>query len=186
MTKQMPLQPITDEREAQRLQSLINEMGDGSIHLDADWIINNRWIAIPVESASHFAEEQAKMLSRAMQGFGHTECFAVATEPLENFPLCFRVLTTTEGLLEFSYDCGDFSFVLVPENRSFAILCTDAGYFIVGGRREFATQAIGGDLNTARAEFYDFASDDFWEGWMLTIARKYENLSRKAINQPAT
>src|SRR5438876_412904 len=111
----------------------------------------SRWIGspgingprFPVESALHFNEEDAGTLSAAMRAIGCVECLAIATEPLENFPLYYRISVSSEGLLAFSKRCGAFNFALIPESRRFAVMCTVDDYYVVGGTSDFVSKALG-------------------------------------------
>jgi hypothetical protein len=56
-------------------------------------------IVVPVESAGHFLEKDAKCLYRAFQKMGHLVLFPIATEEVvEDFPRCFLVDTSKAGL----------------------------------------------------------------------------------------
>lgn len=177
MNSQIPLQltPITDPEEVQRLESLIQDIVDKPDHLDINWLINRGWVAVPVESASHFSESDAEKLSQAIQSISCEKCFAIATEPLMNFHHCFQVPTTSEGLLDFSWTCSHFNFVLVSEDKSFAVLCTISDYFIIAGTLEFVKHAVSGNIEAARSEFNRFASsNDRWKGRLLAVSKRYE------------
>jgi hypothetical protein len=178
MTSQNYLQltPITDPKEVHRLEFMLQDIIDYPGHIKVDWLIKNEWVAVPVESASHFNKSDAEAISHALQTINCKYCFAVATEPLANFTRCFQVPTTSKSLLAFSWECSHFNFVLIPEHRSFAILCTVYDYYIVAGSTKFVKQAVGGNIETARAKFNEFASDEFWEGRLLEVAQKYQGI----------
>jgi len=142
--------------------SLIKDVVDKPWHLTMEWLARCRWAAVPVESASHFDEKDAELLSQAAASVNCYECLAAATEPLENTILCYRVPTTQEGFLEFSYETTALNYVLLPEDRSFAVLCTSEDYYIVAGPRDFVTKAVGSSIETAREKFLQFAADQFW------------------------
>jgi len=177
MTDHTEIQPITDPDEVQRIQSLIEDVIDKPGHFKMERLVNKGWVVVPVESHSHFNEIGAEQLSQAMRSSGYEECFAIATEPLLDFPACFRVNTSKEGLMDFSWKCSHFNFVLIPEDRGVGVLCTVYDYFLVGGKGEFVRKAVGGSIKAAREEFNELASDDWWEGRLLEVARRYESLS---------
>lgn len=162
MNKQLTIEPLTDPAEVSRLMSLIEEVVDKPWHLKMDWLARHKWAAVPVESASHFDETDAELLAEATTSIGCQECYAVATEPLLPEELCYEVRTTKEGLLDFSTQCFSLNYVLIPEDRSFAILCTSEDYYIVAGPRDFVTKAVGSSLETAREKFMQFATDQAW------------------------
>jgi hypothetical protein len=178
MNNNKSLKPITDSVIVQRLELMIEDLVDKPGDLNTDWICKMKWITVPVESASHFDENQAVMLSEALQNIGCKKCFAVAVEPLKNFPHCFNVNTTKGSLLEFSDKCSHFNFILLPEDKSFVILCTVYDYFVISGSLKFVKQAVGGNIDSARMQFKIFSSDKKWTNSerrrLLSIAKKYE------------
>lgn len=122
------------------------------------WIKEHNWTVVPVESADHFIETDVKRLSSAFRHAGLGGCLAVATELLDNTPLCYNVPTTDEGLREFNQAVWAFFFILIPDNRTCAVLCTKNDYYLVGGSAAFVTMAVGGDIVEARAKFAAFAA----------------------------
>lgn len=173
------IQAVSDPKIIQRLQSTIERLVKKPWHLNTDWIADKKWVAVPVEKGRHFEEEEAKTISHTLLLFGYTECFAIATEPMGNYPRCYLVPPTKEGLIDFSKECAGLNFVLIPENLSFAILCTSENYNIFAGPSDFVEKAVGTDIATARIKFREVASDEWWEGRLLKVARKYEEISGK-------
>ncbi|HZP46651.1 MAG TPA: hypothetical protein VFB15_13460 [Candidatus Binataceae bacterium] len=110
----MTLSAISNESEVQFLNAMKDGVVEGTAHLQAVWLRSNNLIVAPVTSACHFNAEQAENLARAFESARLSEIYAVATEPLEHFPRCFLVETTARGLLEFSWECSHFNFVLLP------------------------------------------------------------------------
>ena len=170
--------PIKEPSELDKAFSLIEELVQQLGDLKLGWLINHGWAAVPTEGAMHFNEKDAQRLSDAMIWIGCFECLAVATEPLQETTLCYRVPTTKEGLLEFSWECGSFYFILVPRNRDFAVVCTADDYYVVAGPRSFVEQAVGCELKEARKRFLKFAKDESWpesvREHFLLVARRYE------------
>jgi hypothetical protein len=175
------ISPIKEPLELDEALSLIEEVAERPGDLKLGWLINHGWAAVPAEGAMHFNEQDAHRISDAMIWIGCFEIIAVATEPLENTTLCYRVPTSKEGLLEFSWECGSFYFVLVPRNRDFAIMCTADDYYLVAGPRSFVEQAVGCELKEARERFLKFAKDESWpepvRQHFLSVARRYETFN---------
>ena len=170
--------PIEEPSGVDEAFSLIEAVVEKPGDLKLEWLIKHRWAAVPSEGAMHFNEQDAQRMSDAMFWIGCFECLAVATEPLENTTLCYRVPTTKDGLLDFSWECGSFYFVLVPRNRDFAVLCTADDYYVVAGPRRFVEQAVGCELRVARERFAKFAKDASWpepiRQHLLSVAKRYE------------
>jgi hypothetical protein len=78
------------------------------------------------------------------------------TEPVGDFPSCYRVATTEQALLEFSETTWMFFFMLISADRSCAVLCTKNDYYLVGGSLPFVT-AASGNIAEAVAAFASFA-----------------------------
>ncbi|HXD91556.1 MAG TPA: hypothetical protein VNU00_10915, partial [Candidatus Binataceae bacterium] len=91
------------------------------------------------------------------------------------FPNCFLVPTTERGLLDFSWECSHFNFVLMPSDRSATVLCTVYDYFLVAGPQHFVTLALGGAIEAARKEFDEEAVDPCWEGRLQRVAERYRS-----------
>jgi hypothetical protein len=174
----MHMMPITDQREVEQIESLKRGLVDEPAHLNLEWIRRKGWTAVPVESALHFSDADAGFLAQAFQAMECPEVFAIATEPLANFPNCLVVTTSNEGLLEFSRDCAHFNFVLLPGDRSAAVLCTVYDYFIVAGPSSFVSRAVGGDIAAAQARFDEVASDPWWKGRLLKISANYRQIPK--------
>lgn len=153
MTKFTVIESIIDPTDVEAAMSLIKDLVDQPWHLNTEWLARNCWAAVPVESASHFCEHDAELLSEAAKLLDCQECLAVATEPLLPEELCYRVPTTQEGLLEFSHEATALNYLLLPTERSFTVLCTSEHYYIVAGSREFVTKAVVQILSALESRF---------------------------------
>ena len=91
---------------------LIADLVDEPANLQLSWLDAKDWIVAPLESASHFNEELAERLSESFQLVECSQVFAIATEPLGEFPEGFLVDTSKEGLLSFHNKCCHFQFAL--------------------------------------------------------------------------
>lgn len=177
MDRSNQLQPIESEAEVRRLQVLTDDVIENPNDFKSEWLCDRRWTVVPIDSADHFTETDTSLLAAAFFEAGHCECFAVATEPLTNTPLCYKVRTTKEGLAEFNSVVWAFQFILIPEDRSCAVLCTKDNYYLVGGSLAFVRTAVGGDIAKARAGFLAFTEREtiplLREG-LRGIAKRYE------------
>lgn len=178
MTSRSTIEPVTDPKQVERALSLIEDVVEKPHHLRSEWIIRHGWAAVPVESAYHFYEREAEWIAEAATGMGCYECLAVATEPLLPAEMCYRVPMTQEGLLDFSWKCTGLNYVLLPEDRSFAVLCASDSYFIVAGPSDFVTKAVGSSIPTARKMFLRFADDPLQQeperSHLVEVAKRYE------------
>jgi hypothetical protein len=170
--------PITDQDEVEKLERLKVAVVHEPSRLETSWLLSKRWVVAPVESAWKFLERDAELLSRAFQASGHPDVFAIATEEVvEDFPRCFLVSTSKEDLIAYSDTCSPFNYVLLPVDRSVAILCTVDDFYLVAGPVEFVRTAVGGDLAEAWKLFREAASDPDWNGKLERIAKRYEDFS---------
>lgn len=173
MTK---IQAVSDPHMLQKLAAMIADVTDPPWHLKPEWIVKQGWVAVPVEKGRHFEANEAETVSQALQALGCTECLAIATEPMGEYPHCYRVPCTKEGLLDFSHACAGTNFVLIPEDLSWAILCTSEDYNVFAGPLALVESALGTDISTALARFRAVAADAWWESRLLEVLKKYTEL----------
>lgn len=172
---------ITNGYEIKTLARLKEGIVEEPAQLNLGWLTKNNLIVVPRESACHFDDEYAGALSIALREEGCECIYALATEPLENNPICYSVDVSKEGLLAFSDECGLFNFALIPSDRSFAILCTVYDYFLIAGSANFVRSAVSGDIEYAWREFEELSLDPCWEGRLAKIAMRY-----RPFNVPAS
>lgn len=179
--------PIDTPSQQRAADILADTVADKPSDIKTEWLSLNNYGAIPVLSAGRLAQENAARLSCAMKERGCNECLAIATEPLDNSTLYYRVPTTTEGLLSFREATGHFYFLLIPKNLSFAVLFTgsDKDYYIVAGAKKFVEQALGESIKDARTKFLDFANEaannqrlpESWRCSLLNTSKRYEKFN---------
>lgn len=135
---------------------------DTDLQFSPNYIRSCQWTVLPMESALHFDKKAAEAVAAAASAFGKDTLLAVLAEKLENvFPSLMTIPANTEGLLSFSKQCAHFSYVLLPDDASFAVVCNaPGGYLLLGGPRKFVEIAAGKDLSSARLEFETFAMED--------------------------
>jgi hypothetical protein len=133
MTAFTQFRPVDTASEIERAQTLAADVVQDPGNLRLDWIQKHGWTVVPVESSDHFSADDIRHLSAAFRQAGHYECLAVATEPLENTPVCYRLATTEPALQDFNTAAWAFFFILIPEDRSWAVLCTKNDYYLVAG-----------------------------------------------------
>ncbi len=87
---------------------------------------------------------------------------------------------TTEGLCDFNKEFAHFNVALVPEDFSFAIICTVNDHFLIGGHPDFVSLAVGKPLPDARTEFLEYARSEqaTVKQFLLEIASRYDDSSQ--------
>jgi len=153
MTNTNQFAALESEVDIQRARTLIVDVIEDSGNFRPEWIAGRDWTVVPVESADHFGKTDIEHLAKAFRTAGCHELLAVATEALENTPVCYKVPTTEEGLHELNEAIRDFSFILLPEDKSCAVLCTKDDYYLVGGPLAFVHFALRTSIAQARADF---------------------------------
>lgn len=162
------IERITDKAQEEFARSLVANFVDDT-HISLSLIQEKNWAIVPVETANHFSEEDAALLSQALHAIDCFECFAIGI----GFD-CYRIPTSEAGLIEFSYEGGHFDYALTDENLSFLIFC-HFEYLLVAGQADFVTKAIGTSIQTARREFFDFADDsDYLHEFFLSLCDRYK------------
>jgi len=114
-----------------------------------------------------------------MSSLGVTEFLSIITDEISQGHLTYRFPVTEDGLLSFSKECLGLNVLLVPDDESFAILCTADDYYVVAGPYSFVSSAVGGDIAAAREAFFFFASDAVWpddvRSFLMNIALTYSS-----------
>ncbi len=179
------VRPINDGEDVRLLQESIHLLVRPECQFKSKWITQHRWVVVP--RIEHIDHEEARLISLAARNFGHESCVAVRNEDLANVPACYHVPTTIQGIWEFSDICtllGFFSFVLMPRDRSFAVLTSSAGdYYLIGGDTNFVEEAVGTSIATARKDFEQYANNHEIREigtMLLKMARRYYELSQEA------
>ena len=121
-----------------------------------DWILQHGWKVVPVEDGNHFRPWEVDRIVPDLRSLGYHECVAIATEPLDPFPSCFRLAMTPDDFAAFNDKCGLFRFMLMEETRSWAISCNEL-YNLFGGEKSLVETMLGLSIILARAEFLTFA-----------------------------
>lgn len=169
----MAIQRVDNPDDVDRALSLMNDIIESGVYIRGDWIGKHGWIAVPVVKDSHVSVRQAEWLISAARLAGEDSVFAVATGDNESLPV-YRVGMNHEELEGFSKECSIYTYLLVPETMSFAMLCTIEDYNIIAGPAEFVRSALGCSISTARASFRDFVEIP---GWSETVRQFYAGVA---------
>ncbi len=179
------LTAIETDVDIRRMRTLIVDIIEDSGNFRPEWIASRDWIVVPVESADHFGKRDIEHLAAAFRIAGYDEFLAVATEPLENTPVCYRVPTTEQSLRELNESIRDFQFILLPEDKSCSVLCTKDDYYLVGGPLPFILLALKISVSQARVDFVRFAENTRhakMRSGLLEVAARYENTGPSGIS----
>jgi len=174
------MKPIVEESQIGHYQAIVKEMtpSDGlPYQFSDDWIRKHGWKVVPVEDNCHFSPEGITVLVAALRNAGYSECFAVATEPLDPSPACYQLSVSEADLLEFNKECGPFRYLLTSEDRTWGISCNE-WYNLFAGPPELLEAMLGKPVEDARAEYLSFATAIAKEPDepLLQVARHYAGL----------
>lgn len=151
-------------------------------HLDSDFLRSEGWVAVPVESGMHFSAEDAVNIANAMSMKHLAEVNALLNEDLKNISRYLRVDVSKSGIQKFGKEYGSYNYVLVPDDLSFAIICTTYDYYLICGDRRFVECALGMRIPEAMEKFRDYASDEDWRPEdntrLLEVYEKYREFAR--------
>jgi len=155
------MKPITEKTQVEHYQELVREMTHADAHrgyeFNDEWVQRRGWKVVPVEDTCHFAAEEIATLVPVLRGAGYSECVAVATEPLDPAPACYRLSISEEDLREFNKECGPFRYLLTSEDRTWAISCNE-WYNLFAGKPELLESMLGKPISEAREEYLSFAT----------------------------
>lgn len=136
----------------------------------------HNWVVVPVESAAHFDESEIERIASACNRVGVKELNAVLIENLKEVQPHFRFDATKEGLRGFNNSCAHFNYALVPDDCSFAIVCTTDDYYLLGGPLDVVESCLGRSIVEAREAFDAFSRS---EEWTPEQRRMLQELSRR-------
>lgn len=122
----------------------------------------NEWIAVPVESYSHFTPDFRERLQNITSEQGVENIFAVLIETPETNPGAYKIPTTSEGIAEFNLVCGALNCALFAEDLNWVIVCTVDEYYIVAGQEPLVLQLLLASLERAVAEFEVYVKNINW------------------------
>ena len=140
---------------------LKNAIDSKNFFIRKKFLDENGWIAIPVESACHFDDEDAKRISQITNGRNLDRLNAVSLEDLA-VPRCIEIGANVHEVLKFSLDFGHFNYALFPSDHSFLLVCTTDDYFSVAGKPAVVEHVVGNSVDDARKEFSHYANDENW------------------------
>ena len=183
MSDNLFVRSVTDPRLTAETFARVETLVERPDRLKSEALAKRGWEVVPVESASHFNEKDAKFLAQAMNRSGCNSCLAVITDDVQTCPV-FNVVATRAGLLEFSFKCGAFNAVLLPEeNDIFVVLCSVDDYFLVAAPPAFLTDALSENVAEARATFARIVSEGSWppetRRKLMEVAQMYGGFERK-------
>ena len=140
------------------------------------FVQSQNWVVVPVESGQHLESTDAAGIAKAAAMMGTRTLRAVLLEDAKNVRNHLAVDVSQDGLLIFNRECAHFNYILLPENHSFAIVCTTDDYFLVAGPKEFVVTAIGTSIARAQVDFLEYATDESWPesvtSYLLEVAQR--------------
>lgn len=156
----------------QFVENALNRNGDVRL----EYTVRRDWVVVPVESASHFTQEDCRQLAQAMPD-SVKFIYPVPIEDLNDPPDLTRIGCGVDDFMEFDSRCTHFQYALIPDTLSFLIVCTTDDYYLVVGTKEFVEAAVGASLESAIEKFREFVDDEIWSGKkrmeLLSIVKKY-------------
>ncbi len=172
------VEPVDDPGMIASLRSLVADIVEEEIHISRKWIESNHWAVVPIESGTYLSQLADEWLTEAAAMLECKYLWAIPTE-LEAVDH-YRVPVHRAGITSFRRECNVFHYVLVPENRSFAVLYTKEDYVLIAGPAEFVRHALGASIEASRREFLERYADisagnfDSLRNFLVNVAKRYE------------
>jgi hypothetical protein len=169
------VETVTEKTDIQRYQSLASEMTEGSTEFSAQWLKKSGWKVVPTEPGGRLSPDDIQRIVSVLNAAGHSQCLAVATEDLGDFPPCYIVSVDEPDLKEMNWVLGPFRFLLTDEARSWAISCNE-WYNLFAGPEPLVEALVGIPIAEARRAFLSFAemlSKGDTEYPLLKVAQQY-------------
>jgi hypothetical protein len=143
-----------------------------------DALAARAWIALPVRD--YISEEQARGISSAAARLSSKTALAATTSPGAR-PEVWRLDLTLADIVAFDANCMLRSFLLVPDDREFAILEEGDYYYVLAGAKDFLEEVFGAQLKAVKQLFLEYASDPSWREktrkWLLGVYERYCGLA---------
>lgn len=149
------LRPLA-ARVYQELTSRAAAIVDGTQHLHLPWLRSRGFEAVPYSSAGHFDPEDSLRFAAAMNSYLIEEVQVLLLDNLTDRDKGFRMSVSSDALLRLSLEYGSFNLLLLPQDESFAVLCSSEEFGVVAGPTAFCEMALGESLEDARRVFREF------------------------------
>jgi hypothetical protein len=158
------MENIIEIKERKELLKMVDDLIERPDKIKSSILLKNHWVALPMESGSHFDEKQAEKIAEALSALKVKIVYAIQSELWDNSELeIYKFIPTKEEILNFSANSRSSYFVLFSKELSFLIVCSVYDFFVVAGTKEFVTKSSGNDLEASRKQFLNFAQDSYWD-----------------------
>jgi len=153
---------------------------DGQLNFREVFLKSNNWVVVPVESGCHFDDIDIQNLAAALRISDQLALNAVLIDPLATeAESCIVTDANEEGLRKLNREISHLNYVLLPEDCSFALICTTDDYFLVAGQMRFVAKVLQTPIDQARQDFDVFLNNGTWvEGeldHLLDVADRYRH-----------
>ncbi len=157
--------------EASKCYSILSSDEELNVHSVLDCLIHGQsipdlsiikqagWIAVPVESASHFDSFDIACLIHAMHGASTQYFYVIPFEGFMNVAEYLKVTSSVEGITYVNKTYSFFNIIMVAENASWLCIATVRDYFIYVGLPEFIEAAVGRSIEAQYLAFHTFATN---------------------------
>lgn len=152
MTSNQKIQPVRDRELIDRMRQLAAGVVVGTGDVSREWVLKKHWVVVPVESDDHFSGATVARIAASCRD-GKDQCFALITEEVYNIDSCFLVPCEEAALEELNNALALFPFVLLPQERSWCIVCTKEDYYLVAGPSGFVETVVGMSIADAQAAY---------------------------------
>jgi hypothetical protein len=142
-----------DLAERTRIRSLLAEVLNSERFPEILLRKRRSWVAVPMESSSHFDQETITILADAIRREGSEIFYAVALEKLEDFPEVIVFPAVQQGVDLFNSLCSHFNFAIFSASLNWVYVCTTDGYYIVVGEVGFIQSAYNQEIYKLLEDF---------------------------------
>jgi len=190
------MKPIRDPKEVRHYGRLASEMmlmerGE-EYEFNPRWIRSRSWKVVPAECMPRILTPDIPRIVSVLRGGGCRKCVAifneagyiqslpviVASNPPGDMATTYLVAVDEADFEQLNHELGIFRFLLMDENRLWAISCNE-WYNLFAGEAEFVESLLGKPIELARREFCVFASlmaHGNPDGSLMRVAKYYATL----------
>ncbi len=169
------MKPVKNVTRVEQFGMLLREMmlteKGRECEFNSDWVRNHGWRVVPAESMARIPIPDVPRIVSTLKQAGYTECIAVFNEPgyIQHLPLtvsggppgdiatCHVVSVDELDFQNFNRELGAFRSVLLPEDGSWAISCSE-WYNLFGTKPDLLEGLLGQPIEQARREFAEAAT----------------------------
>ncbi len=179
-----PKQYLTRLKNRKQYNDLLAEILDHPEDFSQEWLIEHRWVAVPIPDRI-IEKDAIAIIKSVSKYFNEEKILAISTDIGTNDIFEFKEFSV-KTLLEFDRYYSLYNFVILSSDISFCILKEAGLYVIIAGPSSFVEDASSLPVSSMMAEFWEYATDKSWfepiKKHLVKIADKYVKINQLLLD----